>query len=206
MLTTMKKRFVTVITIIAVAVAFSLCMGFDSHASTKSVYKPITTAYYKLYSGAWTINKAPMTAKQTGFAVDGFIYGDSNGYIVPPDGYFPSVGYTYMDINHDGKKELVIGSYGTHSGKPKNLKNILIYSIWTQKNGKAKFLKSANYRCQLMITGNNKICYEMSGGYNYTLYKFYKISGTTLKYTGKRVNGKWETNTSKKLSNWSWVQ
>lgn len=196
--TTSKKRFVTVITIITLALLFSMCMEFDSHASTKSVYKPIKKAYYNIYAMHYPAHTTAITAKQSGLTVEGFRFEND---VLISDSY-PGIGYAYYDINHDGVKDLIVGT--VHNNKsPKNLKNVVIYSIWTQRNGKAKFVKSADYRCQLLITGRNKICYEMSGGYNYTLYKFYKLSGTTLKYTGKRVNGKWETNANIRL-NWHW--
>lgn len=202
-MTTMKKRIMSITLTIVLALTFSMCMGFSSHASSTSAYKPVVKAYHKIYYQWVSVYSVGMTPEKTGFEVDGFAF-SYDGRIEPPDDYFPGIGYTYMDINRDGKKEFIIGSVDL-SGKPKNLNDILIYSIWTQKNGKAKFVKSAKSRSMIMVVSPGKLCYRMSGGYNYTVNKFYKLSGSNLKYIGKRLNGKWEVSESKRITNWKWL-
>lgn len=203
-MTTMKKRTLSITLMIALSVVFSMCMGFSSHASTKSVYKPVIRAYDKIYSHWVSVYKVGMTPEKTGMEVDGYMF-STDGRMGPPTDYYPGIGYTYMDINRDGKKEIIFGNNGLSSHNPRNLNELVIYSIWTQKNGKAKFVKSAAYRCPLLVVSPGKLCLRASGGYNYTLNKFYKLSGSNVKYIGKRLNGKWEISESKRITNWKWI-
>jgi hypothetical protein len=200
-MTTMKKRTLSIILMIVLSIVFSMCMGFSSHASTKSVYKPVIRAYDKIYNHNVSVYKVGMTPEKTGMEVDGYMF-STDGLIGPPTDYYPGIGYTYMDINNDGKKEIIFGNNGLRSHKPRNLNEFVIYSIWTQKNGKAKFVKSARSRCYLLVVSPGMLCLRASGGYNYTLNKFYRLSGSSVKYIGKRLNGKWEVNENKKITNW----
>jgi hypothetical protein len=205
-MTTMKKRTLSITLMIALSIVFSMCMGFSSHASTKSVYKPVIRAYDKIYNHCVSIYKVGMTPEKTGMEVDGYVF-SPDGLIGPPTDCYPGIGYTYMDINNDGKKEIIFGNTGSYFNghHPKNLNKMLIYSIWTQKNGKAKFVKSARSRCYLLVVSPGTICLRVGGGYNYTINKFYKLSGSNVKYIGKRLNGKWEVSESKKITNWKWI-
>ena len=203
-MTTMKKRTLSITLMIVLSIVFSMCMGVSSYASTKSVYKPVIRAYDKIYNHWVSVYKVGMTPHKTGMEVDGHVF-SSDGRIGYPTDYYPGVGYTYMDINHDGKKEIIFGNNGLSSHHPRNLNELTIYSIWTQKHGKAKFVKAAGSRCPLLIVGPNKLCLRASGGYNYTLNKFYRLSGSKVKYIGKRLNGKWEVNENKRITNWKYI-
>ena len=104
-----------------------------------------------------------------------------------------NVGYSFLDINEDGKDELLIG--GIFSIEYEEFINKIIFDLYMEESGVIKHVFTSSERDRYYIIADECGTYyfvnEGAGGAGYSIYGSYTLEGSELK-AGKGVRSEYE--------------
>ena len=107
-----------------------------------------------------------------------------------PDDMTGKLTYTYMDLDDDGRDELLLGSqmpvYDSATDTV-SYKGNGIYNIYSVINGRVEKVFEATYRQHGYITSDKLICYFVSGGAGYHEFTVYKFEDNEMQELEKAV-------------------
>jgi hypothetical protein len=128
--------------ILAVLLVFVFCSQNVFADSDTEIYQPLINEYSKAINGQ-KVDTSILKPSKSGIsdAGDGVCYWKKDHLVIAkPDeycsSYRPNLAYGFYDINHDGRKELIIcakKSSGIESIKKIDKENAIV-SIWTNNN------------------------------------------------------------------------
>lgn len=170
--------------ILAVLLVFVFCNQSVFADSDTEIYQPLINEYSKAVDGQ-KVDTSILKPSKSGIGdpTAGGCYWKKDHLIFPkPDEYYstyrPDLAYSFYDINHDGRKELII-CYKKHSGIEslnKLSKNISLVSIWTNYGGKIIPVTHSEYRSYFMILKGGLICDFLSLGAYTNSFSYSKIT------------------------------
>lgn len=146
-----------------------------------SVYDETLALINRAYEEKWDVDK-------TGEAGVNTVIGWWN--LMYPDDMTGKLTYTYMDLDDDGRDELLLGSqmpvYDSATDTV-SYKGNGIYNIYSVINGRVEKVFEATYRQHGYITSDKLICYFVSGGAGYHEFTVYKFEDNEMQELEKAV-------------------
>lgn len=169
--------------ILAVLLVFVCCSQNVFADSDTEIYQPLINEYSKAINGQ-KVDTSILKPSKSGIGDPEGCYWKKDHLIIPkPDeycsSYRPDLAYGFYDINHDGRKELII-CYKKHSGvesiKKLDKENGAIASIWTNYNNKVIPVTHSEYRSFCWILKGGLICDFLSLGVNTNYFPCSRIT------------------------------
>ena len=127
-----------------------------------STYNEVVKLYRDVIKEGYDYDQM-IAAGLTNMEISRLAYNDSNDAL-------SRFGYCYMDLDNDGKDELIIGKENS------------VYEMYSQKNEIEKIFECTNYRASAWLINDNTLVWMATGGAGYHDFYHFQLE-----------NGNWKT-------------
>ena len=144
--------------------------------SPEVLYSEVLDMFYNNIQSGWAdYNEMPS------------LYGDKFSYLFPmmysDPSYISSIGYSFIDLNDDGIKELLIGLDSEDETSYGDMYQNMIYDLYTYMNGKIIHLATSGERFAFQLCEDNSIYYWGSSGAASSAFYLYQLNASEPSFT-----------------------
>ena len=144
--------------------------------SPEVLYSEVLDMFYNNIQSGWAdYNEIPS------------LYGDKFSYLFPmmysDPSYISSIGYSFIDLNGDGIKELLIGMDSEDETSYGDMYQNMIYDLYTYMNGEIIHLATSGERFAYQLCEDNSIYYWGSSGAASSAFYLYQLNASEPSFT-----------------------